>query len=404
MDPAYKSCVSVPAATPSHTGLVRCIVPHSTRMFQRTRFMPGRILVSPREPLVAGGAAEAFEQQLQQLLRTGRTNLVIDLSEVTEIDGAGIRALVRGHTTAQRLGGTLRLAATPPAVSQMLELAHLTGVFESYESIEAARIASWPWRTIATSAGGALLCGLLVWIGIRWAGELSALGGSAGAGAAPSPFGGEAAARASRVRPFLELGKLVAALLIGVLVTTVHRPSSRDRLVVRAMAHAQMLLCVAGALMMIVIGDSLARAFGVVGAASIVRFRTSVDDPKDVTILFILMGLGMAAGLGAFSVAGLGAGFLCVALLALERIDRHEARLMSVEIVAEGRDFPSKQIEEVFARNQIVFEPREIAQGKKVAVQYHTWLDPRTSIEDLSAQMRDIPGVTGVGWEQPKRA
>jgi anti-anti-sigma factor len=364
--------------------------------------MPGRILLSPREPLVAGGSAEAFEHQLQQLLRTGQANLVIDLSEVTAIDSAGIRALVRGHTTARRVGGTFRLAAQSPAVSRMLELANLSGVFESYESVEAARIASWPWRTMATAAGGALLCGLLVWVGFRWAGELSALE-AGGSGAAPSPFGATTGAPMLRLQPLLELGKLVAALLIGLLVTTVHRPSALDRPVARSMAHAQMLLCVSGALMMIVIGNSLARAFGVVGAASIIRFRTPVDDPKDVTILFILMGLGMATGLGAFAVAGLGAAFLCIALLALERLDRDEAQLMLVECVAEGRDFPSKQIEEVFARNQIVFEPREIAQGKKVAVTYHTWIDPRTSIEDLSAQIRTIPGITGVGWERPKR-
>ena len=61
-------------------------------------------------------------------------------------------------------------------------------------------------------------------------------------------------------------------------------------------------------MMMIIIGNSLARAFGIAGAAGIVRFRTPVDDPKDVTILFLLMGLGMATGLGAFAVAGLGDG------------------------------------------------------------------------------------------------
>ncbi|MBF8299653.1 MAG: hypothetical protein HW394_23 [Acidobacteria bacterium] len=364
--------------------------------------MPSRILLSPSEPLVAGGAAEALEHELQHLLRTGHTSLVLDLSEVSAIDSAGIRALVRGHTTAQRMGGTLRLAAQSPAVSQMLELTHLNGVFESYESVEAAQIASWPWRTIGTMGGGALLCGLLVWVGLRWVGELG--GGGAGGAAAAFPFGSETAAQTPRFQPFVELGKLVAALLIGALVTAVHRPASRDRLAGRSMAHAQILLCVAGALMMIVIGNSLARAFGVVGATSIVRFRTPVEDPKDVTILFLLMGLGMASGLGAFAVAGLGTAFLCTTLLVLDRLDRSETQLMSVEVVAEGRELPSEQIEAVFARNQIVFEPREITQGKKVSVTYHAWLDPRTSIEDLSAQIRNIPGVTGVGWERPRRA
>ena len=366
--------------------------------------MPGRILLSPQGPLVAGGAAEAFEHQLRQhLLRAGHSNLIVDLSGVTAIDSAGIRALVRGHTSTQRAGGSLRLAAARPEVSRTLELAHLTGVFEWYDSIESARLAAWPWRTIAAAAGGAILCGLLLWAGLRWADELAGIVVAGGAGTTPFGGGGETAAGAPRLQPFIELAKLVAALLIGVLVTTVHRPSSRDRLVARSMAHAQLLLCVSGALMMIIIGGSLARAFGVVGAASIIRFRTPVEDPKDVTILFILMGLGMATGLGAFAVAGLGAGFLCAALLALDRMDRYEARSMQVEVVADGRHFPSKEIEEVFARSQVVFELREITQGDEVTIKYYTWLDPRTSIEDLSAQMRNITGVTEVVWQPAKR-
>jgi len=370
--------------------------------------MSGRMLLSPREPLVAGGAAEAFERQLQQLLRTGRANVVVDLSAVTEIDGAGVRALVRSHTSAQRLGGTLRLAALSPAVSQMLQEARLHDVFDSYESVETARLASWPWRAMGTAIGGALLCGVLVWVGLRVTGDVPALDdGGAGVAGSPLPFGGAPVGSAAAFQALLEIGKLIAALSIGLLVTAVHRPSSGDRhghrSIARSMAHAQMLLCVSGALMMIVIGSSLARAFGVVGAASIIRFRTPVDDPKDVTILFILMGLGMASGLGAFAVAGLGAGFLCVTLLALERFDRGGAQLMSVEVVAEGREFPSKAVEEIFVHNQIAFESREISQGKKVSVTYNAWLDPRTSMEEVSAQIRAIPDIGGVGWERPRR-
>ena len=51
----------------------------------------------------------------------------------------------------------------------------------------------------------------------------------------------------------------------------------------------------------------------------------------------------------------------------------------------------------MFARNQIVFEPREISQSDDVTVKYHTWLDPRTSLEDLSAQlMAEGGGVKSV--------
>ena len=370
-------------------------------MFQRTASLGGRILLSPRKPLLAGGAAEDFEIQLQHLLRSGHTNLLIDLSAVPSIDSAGIRALVRAHTTAQRMGASVRLAAVSPAVKEVLELTHLTKVFESYDSVEGARVAGLPWQRVLVTAGGALLCATLAWVGIRWADTLAAIEGGPAAATSPIPTAGGSTLAAAE--PFLQLAKLAAALLIGALVTAVHRPFSRDRVVARSMAHAQMLLCMAGALMMIVIGNSLARAFGVVGAASIVRFRTAVDDPKDVTILFILMGLGMATGLGAFAVAGLGTAFLCVTLLGLERLHRDQQRLMSMEIVSTSREFETARVEEVFTRNQVTFEAREITQSDDITVKYHTWIDPRVSIAELSAQMRAIPGVTEVVWQHSKK-
>lgn len=359
-----------------------------------------RLVLSPQEPLVAGGAAEAFEKDVQQLFRRGQRHLIIDLSGVAAIDSAGIRALVRGHTTAQRLRGGLRLAAPSPVVLATLEASRLASIFQTYDSVEAARLASFPWRTFSILIAGALLCGTLVWIGLTWPLQLTGI----------DP-GTEALIESGRkvtipmhpLQPFIELAKLVAALLIGALVTAVHVPISRDR--PRSLEQAQTLLCVSGAMMMIIIGNSLARAFGIAGAAGIVRFRTPVDDPKDVTILFLLMGLGMATGLGAFAVAGLGTAFLCLTLLILDRLATQKTRSLALEVSAPGRFFPSSQVEAILVRNGVVFEPREISQGKSdVTVRFYTWLDPRTSLDDLSAQfMAEGTGVSSVSWDQVKR-
>ena len=151
-------------------------------------------------------------------------------------------------------------------------------------------------------------------------------------------------------------------------------------------------------MMMIIIGNSLARAFGIAGAAGIVRFRTPVDDPKDVTILFLLMGLGMATGLGAFAVAGLGDGVSLHRAALLDSLATQRTRLMSVEMSAAGRLFPTAHVEAVLVRNEVVFEPREISQGKSdITVKYHTWLDPRASLDDLSAQLMAEGGGRRVG-------
>jgi hypothetical protein len=286
----------------------------------------------------------------------------------------------------------------------MLAESQLTSVFDVYESVDSARVVAWPWRTIGLTTGGVALCLTLLWIGLRWPGLTPAVSPPPAEGTPNILQSSPEVIAVAWWQPFIEISKLVAAALIGILVTTVHRPSSREYLVARSIAQAQILLCVAGALMMVVIGNSLPRAFGIAGAASIIRFRTPVEDAKDVTVLFILMALGMSAGLGAFAVTGLGAGFLCLMLLALVYADKQQARLMNVEVVAKGESFPSTRVEEIFARNEVIFEPREITQGKEMTVKYQTWLNPRASLDDVSAQlMRDAPGVVAVSWHQPKR-
>lgn len=361
----------------------------------------GRLLVSPREPLLAGGAAEAFETKLRQLIRTGHRDLLVDLGGVSAIDSAGLRALVRGHTSAQRAGGSLRLAAARPVVAKVIEVSALGSIFQIYPSVEAAQATTLPWRQIGIFVAGAALCSTMVWIGLNWQLELAGIVDTGG-----TPFGsaGEQTGPLHPMRPFLELGKLVTAALVGLLVSAIHQPSPRERSSGRSMEQAQTLLCVSGAMMMIIIGNSLARAFGIAGAASIIRFRTPVDDPKDVTILFLLMGLGMSTGLGAFAVAGLGTAFLCVMLLVLDHVARQSALVMAVEIVAAGREFPTAHVEGVFARNQVTFEPREITQSDDMTIKYHTWLSPQTLLEDLTTQlMTEGAGVTGVSWDRPKR-
>jgi hypothetical protein len=200
--------------------------------------------------------------------------------------------------------------------------------------------------------------------------------------------------------------ELVAALAIGFLVTAVHKRQLRDRAMSRSMEQAQVLLCVSGAMMMIIIGNSLARAFGIAGAAGIIRFRTPVEDPKDVTILFLLMGLGMACGMGALSVAGLGTIFLCAALLLLDRAVATKPRVMHVEITAKGHDFPLTHVFSVLARYAVSYEPREVSQeGDETQITYTTALPPGTPIEEISAALvaDGKAGVSSVQWESPKK-
>ena len=365
-----------------------------------------RLLLSPQEALIAGGPAEELERRIQDFFRTGYEHVVIDLRGVPTADSAGVRALVRGHTTAQRLQRRFTLVKPNARVQELLHLSHLGAVLEVVDSLVEAQAKTIPWDRIFSGVGVVAVGLALVAIGVRWPNfGLDAVSGAAASGAEQLSNAAAQSGNALGVSPLFELAKLVSAAVIGMLVTVVHRQYRTERQANPALDQAQVLLCISGAMMMIIIGSSLARAFGIAGAASIIRFRTPVEDARDITILFLLMGLGMAAGLGALAVAGLGTVFLCVMIPVLNMFSSERPRTMLVEIVGDGRDFPTAHVHQVFAVNGIVFEPREVSQGDEATVRYFTTLKPSDSLEELSAQLMGDgkKGIKNVSWSPPKK-
>jgi uncharacterized membrane protein YhiD involved in acid resistance len=87
---------------------------------------------------------------------------------------------------------------------------------------------------------------------------------------------------------------------------------------------------------MLIIGSNIARAFSLVGALSIIRFRNAVKDPRDVAYIFLSMGIGMACGTGFYTVAIVLTSITCGAsiLLALVEFGEHglTERLVRVQI------------------------------------------------------------------------
>ncbi|MBI3679296.1 MAG: hypothetical protein HY235_02745 [Acidobacteria bacterium] len=109
--------------------------------------------------------------------------------------------------------------------------------------------------------------------------------------------------------------KLAVAAAVGQAIAVWSRPQEGESN--PALEHAQVLLCICGALMAIVVGNSFARALSLAGVASVVRFRTPLKNPKDAAVFFLLLGLGMSCGVGAFHLAAAGTAFLSVLLAVL---------------------------------------------------------------------------------------
>jgi len=114
---------------------------------------------------------------------------------------------------------------------------------------------------------------------------------------------------------------LVLAALLGMLIVAVYRFTNRHRASNLSFFMTMIILAMVVALVMMVIGNSIARAFSLVGALSIIRFRTVVKDNRDIAYIFFALAAGMSAGVGAYILAIFGVGTILLIMLLLDFVN-----------------------------------------------------------------------------------
>lgn len=115
------------------------------------------------------------------------------------------------------------------------------------------------------------------------------------------------------ISPIDALINLSFALLCGIVVAFAYRATYRGVNYSANNVIAMIMLAMITALVIVVIGSNLARAFGLVGAMSIVRFRTAVKDTQDIMFIFFALAAGLACGSGLYLVAFTGTIFIAIA-------------------------------------------------------------------------------------------
>lgn len=125
-----------------------------------------------------------------------------------------------------------------------------------------------------------------------------------------------------------------------------------------AVIQTQIVLAVVGALIMLVVGASLARAFGIVGAANLIRYRSKIDDPKDAVVMLCALSVGLASGVGLFGLAVFGTLFLVMALWIIEGFEpQNRVFELSVQL-GEKTSVLRPRIEAVLRRFKCQYELR----------------------------------------------
>lgn len=116
------------------------------------------------------------------------------------------------------------------------------------------------------------------------------------------------------------LQNFFVALLCGLVLSFFYKKSYAGPGYLFSFVNSLVLLTIITAMVIMIIGNNLARAFGLVGAMSIIRFRTAVKDTNDIVYIFFSLAVGMAAGVGLYNLAIVGTIFIGSASLIFSKI------------------------------------------------------------------------------------
>jgi hypothetical protein len=172
----------------------------------------------------------------------------------------------------------------------------------------------------------------------------------------------------------------------------------------REAAQAQTLIAVAGAIMVVVIGDSMARAFGLVGLGAFIRFRSGIKDPRDAAVMFVMIGIGMACGLGAVPIAVVATVFVSAVLALFDAGHRARPRLARIAISVTDPAAAFERIRTAFPTARIVELPNGHPEPGRLVmdVVMGETTDAATVMAMLHA--KQVPGVRSVNLEEAKAA
>jgi uncharacterized membrane protein YhiD involved in acid resistance len=191
----------------------------------------------------------------------------------------------------------------------------------------------------------------------------------------------------------------LAAVLASILAVRPRRRGTPHRK--PAVIETQIILAVVGAVVMLVVGSSLARAFGIVGAAGLVRYRAKIDDPKDAGVMLSTLAVGLAAGVGLWMIATFSAAFILAMLFVIESLEPAALTIFELTVKAKDPATLKPKLEELLKRNRLEFALRT-STPEEVCYEVKLPLDKKTDrLSNLILKL-DPENATGVEWDEKK--
>jgi uncharacterized membrane protein YhiD involved in acid resistance len=198
-------------------------------------------------------------------------------------------------------------------------------------------------------------------------------------------------------------GNLATAFACGLLMSWLYRHTYRGTAYSMTFDRSLVTLTIITAIVIAVIGNNLARAFGLVGAMSIVRFRTAVKDAQDLVFIFFSLAVGLASGVGLHILAIGGTLFVGAVIFVMARMNYGalDQRELVVQLRYAGgpREEPATVLGPVlarFCRDSSLLGARSADDDEMLDLTYYVRLLAPGTAAALTSQLAALPQVDRV--------
>jgi uncharacterized membrane protein YhiD involved in acid resistance len=170
-----------------------------------------------------------------------------------------------------------------------------------------------------------------------------------------------------------------------------------------AVIETQIVLAIVGALIMLIVGASLARAFGIAGAANLIRYRAKIEDPKDAVVMLSTLSVGLASGVGLFGIAIASTAFLVVTLWVIEGFETRVRTFLLTAKLGAKTSTRRAEVERMLKKAGTRFELRTTADDE---LTYLVTAGDSLKTESLSVALSALAadGKAQIEWKEEKKA
>lgn len=194
---------------------------------------------------------------------------------------------------------------------------------------------------------------------------------------------------------------LLLAFILGLICSWVYRWTHRGFSYSISFVHTIILIAPITAFVMMIIGNSVARAFSLVGALSIIRFRTPLKDTKDTVFVFLALGIGFAAGTQAYAIAVIGVIIISLLAVVMHRIRLGESIkdefLLRLRVSnTSDSDNVYKNIFDKYLKKNKLVNMATIQQGSFLELAYNITLKDSNQKQQFIRELNEIPELDQV--------